>query len=232
MLKAAITDAWVRGWAVSRGTPAPVPRPWGYRIDVGLPGHVLRHVLPHPDEQSVRALCAAVTRPGAWLKVLAAPEEVAGWITPGWRVPDDPGFMMFTALRATPAPAPPEGYARETGTRDGVFRVRITASDGSLAARGQIAPTGRTAVFDQIETYPGHQRRGLGSVVMRTLATAGAAAGADTGVLSATTQGRALYSALGWEYQGPLTGVVRDAVPAARPAAHPAGPPAAAAASR
>ncbi|MFE9229703.1 GNAT family N-acetyltransferase [Streptomyces massasporeus] len=48
----------------------------------------------------------------------------------------------------------------------------VAAPDGSLAARGQIAPTGGTAVADQVETAPGHRRKGLGSVVMRTLQNA------------------------------------------------------------
>ncbi|WP_175409582.1 GNAT family N-acetyltransferase [Streptomyces sp. TRM64462] len=220
MLSSVITSAWVRGWAVSRGTPPPVEQPWGYRIDVGLPQHVFRHVLPEPDEETVRALCADVTVPHAWLKVLAAPEDVTRWITPGWTVPDDPGFMMFTELRRTPAPALPDGYTLRTETRDGVVRARVLAADGTLAARGQIAPTGRTAVVDQVETYPGHQRRGLGTVVMRTLQTAGAAAGATTGVLAGTTEGRALYGSLGWRYQGPLTGVVRTEEASAQPAPH------------
>ncbi|MFG3494886.1 GNAT family N-acetyltransferase [Streptomyces sp. NPDC047928] len=210
MMSSAITEVWVHGWAVNRGTPPPVAEPWGYRIDVGLPGHVFRHVLPEPDEATVRALCASVAEPGAWLKVLAEPEDVAGWVTPGWTVPDDPGFMMWTALRPVATPEPPPGYRTETSDTDGVFRVRILAADGSLAARGQIAPLGRTAVVDQVETYPDHRRRGLGSLVMLTLQNRGAEAGATTAVLSGTVQGRALYSALGWRYQGPLTGVVRN----------------------
>ncbi|MGI5357369.1 GNAT family N-acetyltransferase [Streptomyces sp. CA-252508] len=204
-----ITSAWVRGWAVSRGTPAPVEQPWGYRIDVGLPHHVFRHVLPRPDEASVRALCEDVTEPGAWLKVLAEPQDAVRWITPGWTVPDDPGFMMFTALRAAPAPALPEGYAMESATGDGVHHVRVVAPDGAPAARGRAAATGATAVMDGIETYDGHRRRGLGRVVMRALETAAAEAGATTGVLAATVQGRALYRTLGWREQGPLTGIVR-----------------------
>ncbi|WP_268952023.1 hypothetical protein [Saccharopolyspora elongata] len=28
---------WVRGWALCRATPNPVPEPDGYRIDVGAP---------------------------------------------------------------------------------------------------------------------------------------------------------------------------------------------------
>ncbi|MCP9986473.1 GNAT family N-acetyltransferase [Streptomyces sudanensis] len=215
MDSADITAAWVRGWAVSRGAPPPVEEPWGYRIDVGRDRHVLRHVLPEPDGPTVRALCETVTRPYAWLKVLAEPEEVADWITPGWTVPDDPGFMMYTGLRPVPAPALPAGYAPHHEVHEGVHFVRVLAEDGSLAARGQVAPTGRTAVFDQIETYEGHRRRGLGSAIMRLLHGAAAGAGATTGVLGATTDGLALYTSLGWQYQGPLTGVVRDGGPAA-----------------
>ncbi|MFC9603032.1 GNAT family N-acetyltransferase [Streptomyces niveus] len=224
MYSSTITSAWVAGWAVNRSTPAPVLEPWGYRVDVGLPGHVLRHVLPEPDEPSVRKLCETVTEPGAWLKVLAPPERVAGWITPGWTVPDDPGFMMFSALRRSVPPAvpvPPAGYRVETETRDGVFRVRVTAPDGSLAARGQMAGAGdgrkvdggagpgRTAVVDQVETSRNHRRRGLGRLVMRTLETAAADTGVTTGVLAATRDGLGLYTSLGWRLQGPLTGVVR-----------------------
>ncbi|MFF7179255.1 GNAT family N-acetyltransferase [Streptomyces sp. NPDC008121] len=205
----AITAAWVAGWTVSRGTPPAVPEPWGYRIDVGLPRHVFRHVLPAPDAVSVGKLCADVTEPYAWLKIMATAEEAAEWITPGWSIPDDPGFMMCKRLDARVRPPAPEGYARTTEVTDGVIRVRILAPDGTLAARGQIAPTGSTAVADQVETDPAHRRRGLGSNVMRALEAAAAQAGAVTGVLSATTDGIGLYGTLGWRYEGPLTGIVR-----------------------
>ncbi|MFJ4342120.1 GNAT family N-acetyltransferase [Streptomyces sp. NPDC088915] len=99
-------------------------------------------------------------------------------------------------------PRAPEGYARTVEARDGVVRVRVHAPDGTLAARGQIAPTGATAVADQIETDAAHRRRGLGANVVRTLEAAAARAGAVTGVLSATRDGRQLYGALGWEHQG------------------------------
>ncbi|BCL22966.1 GNAT family N-acetyltransferase [Streptomyces tuirus] len=75
----------------------------------------------------------------------------------------------------------------------------VTAPDGSLAARGQIAPTGETAVVDRVETAPGHRRKGLGGVVVRTLQNAAVRQGAGTGVLAGTPAGRGLYEALGWE---------------------------------
>ncbi|MDT9688116.1 GNAT family N-acetyltransferase [Streptomyces sp. P9(2023)] len=208
---ASITSAWVAGWTVARGTSPAVVEPWGWRIDVGLPTHVFRHVLPAPDAVSVGKLCAEITVPGAWLKVMAGPEEVAEWITPGWTVPDDPGYMMSKTLDPGTRPPAPEGYARTTETRDGVIRVRIVAPDGTLAAWGRIAPTGATAVADQIETHAGHRRRGLGSNVMRTLEAAAAQAGATTGVLFATRDGLALYDSLDWRYECPLTGIVREA---------------------
>lgn len=73
----------------------------------------------------------------------------------------------------------------------------LAASDGSWAARGQIALPGATAVADQIETSPAHRRRGLGRFVMRTLAHVAAEQGAETGILGATPEGRALYESLG-----------------------------------
>ncbi|MEW1694745.1 MULTISPECIES: GNAT family N-acetyltransferase [unclassified Streptomyces] len=209
---AAITSAWVAGWTVSRGTPAAVAEPWGHRIDVGLPRHVVRHVLPAPDAAVVGSLCARLTTPYSWLKIMAEPEEAAGWIGEGWTVPDDPGFMMVKPLDPGARPAPPEGYARTTEVRNGVVRVRVLAPDGTLAAQGRIAPTGPTAVADRIETDPAHRRRGLGSNVMLTLEAAAAQAGAGTGVLAATVDGLALYDSLGWRHRGPLTGIVRDTV--------------------
>ncbi|MFF2521536.1 GNAT family N-acetyltransferase [Streptomyces liangshanensis] len=201
------------GWTVSRGTHPAEPRPWGYVIQVGAPGHVARHVLPEPDGTTVRKLCDTITEPGVWLRLMAPREEVAGWITPGWTLRDDPGFLMTKALphpagQAAPA-APPDSYRLRTERAAGVVTVRILAPDGEPAARGQVAPTGATAVFDQIGTEAAHRRRGLGALVMGTLERAAAEAGAATGILGATVDGRALYTALGWEVRGPLTGAVR-----------------------
>lgn len=83
----------------------------------------------------------------------------------------------------------------------------VRTSEGHFAARGQVAPTGRSAVIDQIETAPEHRRRGLGGLVMRTLQDTAHAAGATTGVLVGTPDGQALYSTLGWTTHSPMTSV-------------------------
>ncbi|WP_093799080.1 GNAT family N-acetyltransferase [Streptomyces sp. Wb2n-11] len=86
-------------------------------------------------------------------------------------------------------------------------RLFVAAPDGGFAARGQVAPTGRTAVVDQVETAPAHRRKGLGALVMRTLQDTAREQGATAGILGATTDGRGLYESLGWQACAPLTGV-------------------------
>lgn len=201
---------WVLGWAVSRGTEPPVEQAEGFRIDVGLPHHVARYVLLDADEAAVepavRKVAGSVTVPNTWLKAFVAPELVASWLPLGW-TSGPPTFLMATALRPSEVRAP-DGYAVTSETRAGVTFVRVLSADGAVAARGQIAVTGESAVVDQVETDPAHQRRGLGSLVMRTLANDAVARGASTGVLGASAEGRALYEALGWTVHAPLAGFV------------------------
>ncbi|MYS94859.1 MULTISPECIES: GNAT family N-acetyltransferase [Streptomyces] len=201
--------AWVDGWIVSRGAAPPVAEPWGCTIDVGTNGHVTRHVFGATgddlDETSVRKVAGAVTGDGVWLKAFRHPSVVAGWLDDSWWIDPEPGYLMTVPLAPGSAPDVPDGYRLRSWSRGGVTRVMVAAPDGSLAARGQMAPTGATAVADQIETAPEHRRRGLGSLVMRTLQSAAVRQGAQTGVLAGTPAGRGLYEALGWEVVAPLT---------------------------
>lgn len=202
--------AWVDGWVVSRGAAPPVAESWGWTVDVGTGvEHATRHVLGDTNdavtEPAVRKAAGAVTGAGVWLKAFADPAVVGPWLGPGWWIDPEPGYLMTAPLPDTPPGPAPDGYRTRTWSRGGVTRTMVAAPDGSLAARGQIAPTGATAVVDQIETFPGHRRRGLGALVMRTLHRAAAEQGARTGILGATPQGRALYESLGWRVESPLT---------------------------
>ncbi|GKQ40308.1 hypothetical protein ALMP_68340 [Streptomyces sp. A012304] len=206
--------AWVDGWVVSRGAAPPVREPWGFTIDVGRPAHVSRHVFTgvgdEVEEAAVRKVADGVTAAGVWLKVFQDPTRVRDWLGEGWWVDPEPGWLMTVPLRAEAVPARlPDGYRLRHWTRGGVVRALVTAPDGSFAARGQIAPTGATAVADQIETAPEHRRRGLGGTVMRTLQTAAATEGARLGVLAGTPAGRGLYESLGWTVTAPLTSARR-----------------------
>ncbi|MBD0746965.1 GNAT family N-acetyltransferase [Streptomyces sp. CBMA152] len=192
-----IVAAWIKGWVVSRGAAEPVAEPWGWTIDVGQTKHVSRHVVPEPDEPTVRKLVEATTAPATWLKLFADDDTVRPWLGPGWHY-DQPGFLMTLPLAERARTKTPRGYTLTSWTTGGVLRVLVRTDAGHFAARGQLAPTGTTAVADQIETAPEHRRRGLGSLVMRTLQNAALEAGATTAVLVGTPEGQALYSALGW----------------------------------
>ncbi|MEU8889580.1 GNAT family N-acetyltransferase [Streptomyces sp. NPDC048442] len=204
--------AWAEGWAVSRGAADPVPQPWGVTIDIGLPKAVTRHVLFDEyacDETTVRKLLHKDAAPGTWIKFVEPPQAVAPWLAEGWEY-DTPGHLMSLELTAAmAAPDVPTGYTRRSWTRAGLTRVLVLAADGSLGVRGQVAVTGRTAVVDQVETNPVHQRKGLGTLMMRTLQAYAAQQGAEDCVLGATDDGHALYSTLGWHRHSPLTGVFR-----------------------
>jgi GNAT superfamily N-acetyltransferase len=204
--------AWTLGWALSRGAADPVPQPWGATLDIGLPQAVTRHVLFDgyaSDGATVRKLLHRDAAPGTWIKYVEPPEAVAPWMAEGWEY-DTPGHLMTLPLAAdTAAPDVPTGYSLRSWTRAGLTRVLVLAADGGLGARGQVAVTGRTAVVDQVETGPAHRRRGLGTLVMRTLQAHAAAQGARDCVLGATDDGHALYTTLGWEKVSPLTGVFR-----------------------
>ncbi|MFJ3220942.1 GNAT family N-acetyltransferase [Kitasatospora sp. NPDC086801] len=199
---------WIAGWSVSRGAAEAVDEPWGWTIDVGVVGHVARHVLPEPTEADVRKIVEATTAPGTWLKLFTEDAVVRPWLGPQWRF-DQPGYLM-TAPLAAERPEVPAGYTVTTWSRGGIVRALVRTEAGHLAARGQAGLAGTVAVPDQILTAPEHQRRGLGALVMRTLQNAGREAGADTAVLVGTPDGRALYTSLGWTTRSPMASLVYE----------------------
>ena len=201
-----LAAAWVDGWVVSRGTSPPTPTPWGLRVEVGKPGHYARYVMLEAREPIVRDLAARASVPSLFMKTFVDPELVGRWLTPDW-TRDVPGWLMAVDLDPRPVSVP-EGYSVGVTTRDGVVRVAISAGDGTVAAKGQVAATGETAVVDQVSTEPEHQRRGLGSVVLRILANEAIEAGSSIGILGATVEGRALYEHLGWKVHAPLASFV------------------------
>ncbi|MFJ5546338.1 GNAT family N-acetyltransferase [Streptomyces sp. NPDC093225] len=200
---------WIDGWTVSRGAADPVEEPWGWTVAVGLSKEVARHVVPVPVEADVRRLAAGAP-PGTWLKLFAPAERVRPWAGDEWET-GIAGFLMTQPLTAAPVARPPAGYTVTRWSRGGVLKVLVRAEDGRLAARGQAGLAGRTAVADQIETAPDQRRKGLGSLVMRTLQNAAWEAGARDGVLVGTPDGKALYEALGWTLRSPMTSLSRRA---------------------
>lgn len=186
--------AWAVGWAIARDTPPPVTVPEGYRIDVGLPGHLTRYVLPAHSP----ALAARLSTPGTWLKICA--DQPA--LDARWQV-QPPEYLMSTQLTSEQPTCAPE-YELEVMQAGSVIDV-VVSRQGEQAARGKAAVDGEYAVIDQVVTEPDHRRRGLGTTVMRALSQAAGRSGARTGVLVATADGHALYSRLGWALVSPVT---------------------------
>ncbi|MBY8873280.1 GNAT family N-acetyltransferase [Micromonospora sp. PLK6-60] len=198
-----IVSAWVRGWTISRATPPPVPAPHGWQVDVGLPGHRRRFVLHAPDERTLTRLGRHQNAPGTWIKVAGDPAELRAALPPEWQL-DDTGYLMTTTFRAAAEPPPPPPYAVRVQTSGGVVTAEVLDPEGRIAASGKLATTGAYAIVDQVETATAHRRRGLGTVVMRTLAWHALRRGAGTGILVATDDGRGLYGSLGWTVRSPI----------------------------
>ncbi|WP_189336019.1 GNAT family N-acetyltransferase [Actinoplanes ianthinogenes] len=185
--------AWVHGWAASRGTPAPVAVPGGWRIQVGLPGHRIRYVLAGAD---LADLAAAPHPPGTWIKAVTTAAQPGAALPAGW-VRAETLHVMTVRFDAGDDPPPPPYTARFL-TAGQVVEARVSDAGGATAAAAHLAPAGAVAVIDRVETDPAHRRRGLGSTVMRMLAGHAIRHGMPRGVLVATDDGRHLYQRLGW----------------------------------
>ena len=86
---------------------------------------------------------------------------------------------------------------------DQCLAIRLVRDEG-VAAEGHVAVRGDDAVFDRIETMPGFRRQGLATWVMGELTGYAMGQGATTGLLTASAEGAALYTSLGWERVAPV----------------------------
>ncbi|MBO3743661.1 GNAT family N-acetyltransferase [Actinoplanes flavus] len=194
--------AWGRGWAASRGVPAPVGVPGGWRAEVGLPGHRLRHVLHTWDTGRLTTLDRQADRPGAWVKVVGDRAALRAALPSRWAMAED-GFLMTAGFRPRAEPAP-AGYQITVTTEDTLLTAVARDSGGNRAAAAHLGRAGSFGVPDRVETEPGHRRRGLGTVLMTTLGEHAVRLGMTTGVLVATDAGQHLYRTLGWETVAPI----------------------------
>lgn len=200
-----IIDGWVDGWSHSREVPRPRPVPGGWFLESRSAEENGRIVLSEPTPGLLEAVVAAEQPEGRLVKF---PGEPATWLPrfpAGW-VPEHAGWFMVSELRPTDPGRLPDGYTLDVESTDTLVRVRITDATNQVAARGQ-AGLGRTyAVPDRIVTKAGHQRLGLGTVVMAELGHQALDAGRRRAVLGATVEGRALYERLGWRVVSAMSG--------------------------
>jgi len=202
----ATAEAWARGWTLTRGKPRPVNQTYGYKIDLGAPDHLERHVVTNFDTQALRELSSSLTAPGTWLKVCASPEMVTPFLRDIWTV-QPPEYLMAVALRKAAIIAHND-YQLSIRTSSAVTDAELRNKDGQVAARGRVAQSNGFAIFDQVVTEPEHQRKGLGRIIMGALSNHSIASESKIGVLVATEDGRALYKAIGWAVVSLVTAAV------------------------
>ncbi|MEO5938708.1 MAG: GNAT family N-acetyltransferase [Sphingomonas sp.] len=197
---------WAEAWAISRGAAIPVPRDGGLYIHVGQPEQVGRYIFARLDREPIRDLAARIDRPLLYLKVCAPAHAVRPLLPPGWEIAT-PGYMMTAAVAAMldRPPELPDGFAIYIARNGAVTFATIADPAGDEAARGRIIAMDDLVVFDRIRTAEAHQRRGLGSAIMRALAAEADMCGIRDAMLCATPLGRALYESLGWSLHSDYT---------------------------
>nr|WP_255671948.1 GNAT family N-acetyltransferase [Glycomyces amatae] len=112
---------------------------------------------------------------------------------------------MTTAFAPT-AYAVPDDYRLTVETEGALTVARAFHRNGDLAASARLGRSGGFGVFDKVVTAPAHQRRGLGSTLMRALSGNARALGMEWGLLVGSDEGRALYEHLGWTYVSDFPG--------------------------
>ncbi|MFI5845552.1 GNAT family N-acetyltransferase [Catenuloplanes sp. NPDC051500] len=197
MSRAELVIAWSRGWARSRGVPALVNIPGGLRLDIGRPGHRRRYVLHTWDPDYLREIGRNISTPGTWLKIDCAAEELSAALPPHWQM-FETSYLMSAPLRPERVDVPPPYLLTVGADQSRVVTATIRDRSGETAASGRLAAAGGVGVIDQVETAPGHRRRGLGTAVIQALTDHAARQGVRLGILAATDDGRALYRTLGW----------------------------------
>lgn len=199
-----LVRCWQHGWGVACGLAPADEADGALHVLSGKPGRHLESIVldADGDPETLRALAAQVAgspHPD-WLTVpTTARREVEELLSDeGLRLsPAREHFMTINLAEHPDLPA--TAPYRVSLDRDGpVLNVRIDDHHGAPAAHGVMVVQGDIAVAHNIATYRTHRRRGLGRAVMSALVREVTEAGADTGLLIASKQGRHLYAALGW----------------------------------
>jgi GNAT superfamily N-acetyltransferase len=170
------------------------------------PQQLRRHVFL--DAGSELQECALqVQAPFTDVKALVDAEQLRLALPAHWKV-DSPSYFMVHPTAMASSILLPAGHAADVKAGHGARVVRFADALGRPAATGRVVLNGQSAVFDRIETFEPHRRKGLGSAVMCALDARAEQAGISERLLVATEAGRALYTSLGWRVLAPYSSAV------------------------
>jgi len=190
---------WVRAWARVRGLRVDEVDGWPL-VHVRGPSRDTEIVCVDPGRSAFEQLARHTAHnPREMLTVFGrdlSPYH-APPLPPGLRVDRDDEVFMTTTLAPLPTPLP-NGFAARWDV-DGPIATYALDDGARIAVEGTAGVLSSDAVFDAVETSPGHRRRGLGRHVMSALTTWAVDEGATTGLLAASADGAGLYTALSWE---------------------------------
>jgi GNAT superfamily N-acetyltransferase len=190
---------WVRAWEHVRGLRVEQVDGWPL-VHVLGPSRDTEIVCVDPGRAAFERLAEHVSDdPRAMLTVFGRDLGTyrTALLPPGLRVDRDDELFMTSTLVPSPAPVPDGFVAR--WLVDGPRAVYSLDDGERVAAEGTVGVLETDAVFDGVETSPGHRRRGLGRHVMSALTTWAVDQGATSGLLAASADGAGLYRSLGWD---------------------------------
>ena len=196
--------AWGRGRAVSRVTPKPVPVGGGFEVPVGAPGAEIRRVFHTYSAASLAEAAEELSAPGRQIMIAGPTGLLRESVPSTWTM--DPAGHLMTASFVPTAYTVPDGYRLTVETEGALTVARAFHFNGDLAASARLGRTGEFGVFDKVVTAPAHQRRGLGSTLMRALSGNAYSLGLRQGLLVGSDDGRALYEHLGWTFVSDFPG--------------------------
>ncbi|HWL50066.1 MAG TPA: GNAT family N-acetyltransferase [Acidimicrobiia bacterium] len=190
---------WVRAWAHVRELRVEDVDGWPL-VHVRGPSRDTEIVCVDPGRAAFEQLARhAAHDPREMLTVFGRDLAIyhASPLPSGLRVDRDDEVFMTTTL--TPSPTLlPNGFTARWDVHGPIATYAL--DDGArIAAEGTAGVLGSDAVFDAVETSPGHRRRGLGRHVMGALTAWAVDQGATGGLLAASVDGAGLYTSLGWD---------------------------------
>lgn len=202
-----IVENWLKGWSLSRNLPASVKNGTALKVDVGLPEQAERYVFPNFNDEFTK-LANTIVEPWVFLKVCAASPLIKDILPSRWII-QEPGFMMtcFKPMLSKKINLP-DGYILEVKDEMPVSSIKVLTNNGYLAASGRVAFVDDFVIYDQIETDELHRRKGLATIVLKTLESIAISRGKTNGLLVATEAGKAVYQTLGWTVYSLYTSVV------------------------